>query len=148
MTRYVTLTFLLVFQVVSLHAQTAPEEANLFTIIVFESPDDFESRTDSDRAQAYWQAFASYGMQLAEAGILRGGSALEHEGAARTVRIKNGQTVIQEALFGHQPEKVGGYFIIEVPDLETAVSWASKCPSAASGVVEVRKHIPNNQMQM
>jgi hypothetical protein len=35
-------------------------------------------------------------------------------------------------------EQLGGYFMIDVPDLDAALSWAARCPAASHGTVEVR----------
>jgi hypothetical protein len=46
--------------------------------------------------------------------------------------------------YADSKEQIGGYYLIDVPDLDAAISWASRCPAAGHGVVEVR---PVWQMQ-
>jgi hypothetical protein len=35
-------------------------------------------------------------------------------------------------------EQLGGYYMIEAPDMDAALSWAARCPAAGNGTVEVR----------
>ena len=57
---------------------------------------------------------------------------------ATTVRVKNGKTEVLDGPYADTKEQLGGYFLIDVPDLDAALSWASKCPGAATGTMEVR----------
>jgi hypothetical protein len=45
---------------------------------------------------------------------------------------------VQDGPFSASKEQIGGYYVIEVPDLDAALDWAAKCPAAQAGVVEVR----------
>jgi hypothetical protein len=58
--------------------------------------------------------------------------------AATTVRAVNGQTKVLDGPYAETKEQLGGFYMIDVPDLDSALSWASRCPSASSGVIEVR----------
>jgi len=40
--------------------------------------------------------------------------------------------------YAEAKEQLGGYYMIDVPDLDSALSWATRCPGASMGVVEVR----------
>jgi len=54
------------------------------------------------------------------------------------VRPVNGKTQVLDGPFADTKEQLGGYYLIEVPDLDAALSWAAKCPAASHGSVEVR----------
>jgi hypothetical protein len=67
-----------------------------------------------------------------------GGAGLKATTAATTVRSANGATTIHDGPFAETKEQLGGYYLIDVPDLDAALSWASRCPGARYGTVEVR----------
>jgi hypothetical protein len=57
---------------------------------------------------------------------------------ATTVRVANGKTQVLNGPYAETKEQLGGYFLIDVPDLDAALSWAARCPAASHGTVEVR----------
>ena len=83
-------------------------------------------------------AFAAYTKALTEAGLMRGGAALQPSTAATTVRVRDGQTWVLDGPFADTKEQLGGYYLIDAPDLDTALEWAARCPAAAFGAMEVR----------
>ena len=58
------------------------------------------------------------------------------------MRVVDGKRRVQDGPFADTKEQLGGFFVIDVPDLDTALSWAARCPAAASGAVEVRPNLP------
>lgn len=108
-----------------------------YTILIYESPAALASRTSS-AADAYWTAYDIFAGELAKAGVLRGGSALD-ESTRTTVR---GSGTADEAVRG---ARLGGYFVIAAPGRATAEAWARKAPPRAIAV-EVRPHRANPHM--
>lgn len=94
----------------------------------FESPD-FEE---------YMGAWAAYSAALAEAGALVSGEALQGTEVATTVKIRDGQRVVTDGPFIESKEVIGGYYVIDVANLDEALDWAAKIPNAHFGTVEVR----------
>ncbi len=113
-----------------------------YTLLMTESEDDFAARTDPARADAYWGGWTAYVAAIYEAGIVQSGAALQPPTTATTVRIRGGSTEVQDGPFADVKEHLGGLFVIEVPDLDTALEWAARCPSASTGSVEVRPVLP------
>ena len=64
--------------------------------------------------------------------------ALKPTDTATTVRIRDGKTLPTDGPFAETKEQLGGYYLVDAPDLDTAIRWAAKCPSAPSGSIEVR----------
>ena len=93
------------------------------------------SKADSDKSLA---AYGAYGEALKKGGVIVGGNRLKPTETATTVRTANGKTQILNGPYAETKEQLGGYFMIEAPDLDTAISWASRCPGASHGTVEVR----------
>src|SRR5262249_39784759 len=83
-------------------------------------------------------AYNAYTEALKKADVLRGATRLGPSSAATTVRVTDGKSQVLDGPYPDSKEQLGGYFLIEVPDLDAAISWASRCPGASHGVVEVR----------
>ena len=83
-------------------------------------------------------AYQAYIEALTKAGAFRATSRLASASDATTVRIENGKPQVLDGPFVDSKEQIGGFFIIDVPDLDAALSWAARCPAASHGVVEVR----------
>ena len=58
--------------------------------------------------------------------------------SAKTVEATDGEPVVVDGPFVEAPEYVGGFWVIEAPDLDAALSWAARCPGAGHGAIEVR----------
>jgi len=69
---------------------------------------------------------------------MRGGNALEPIETATTVQVRDGETILTDGPFAETKEILGGYYLIDVPDLDAALGWAAKMPNIAYGKVEVR----------
>jgi len=83
-------------------------------------------------------AYRAYTEALTKAGALMGSNRLQPTSAATTVRLANGKPQVLDGPYADSKEQLGGYFLIEAPDLDAAISWASRCPAAGHGAVEVR----------
>jgi hypothetical protein len=81
---------------------------------------------------------AAYAEAMRKAGIYVTGDRLRAGASATTVRVAGGKTHVVDGPYAEAKELLGGFHIIDVPDLESALAWAARCPSAARGVVEVR----------
>jgi len=84
------------------------------------------------------RAFQEYAKALDEAGALLGAEVLQPSSATTTVSLAGGELVVQDGPFADSKEQLGGTFIIEVPDLDAAIDWAGRAPSAAWGHIEIR----------
>jgi hypothetical protein len=93
--------------------------------------------TPQDR-EATMTAFMAYTRALREAGVLLGGNALQPSNTATIVRVRDGKTQVLDGPFADTKEQLGGYYLIDVPDLDAALAWAARCPGAAFGTIEVR----------
>ena len=93
------------------------------------------SKADIDKMMP---AYSSYTEAMQKAGILRGGERLRPSATATTVRVKNGKTEVLTGPYAESKEQLAGYYVIDVPDLDTALSWAARCPGASAGTMEVR----------
>ncbi len=83
-------------------------------------------------------AYVAYAEALAQAGALKSSNPLQNSSTATTIRIADGKQLVLDGPYADTKEQLGGYFLIDVPDLDAALSWAARCPAASHGVVEVR----------
>ena len=84
------------------------------------------------------RAFQIYAEALEEAGVLRSAEVLQQSSASTTVSRSTGELIVQDGPFADSKEQLGGVFVIEVKDLDAALDWAGRAPSAAWGHVEIR----------
>lgn len=84
---------------------------------------------------AQHEAFAA---ELVEKGLMRGGAGLKTAATATTVRKAAGQYALHDGPFAESKEQLGGFYLIEVPDLDAALAWARRIPLSGDGSVEVR----------
>ena len=96
-----------------------------------------ENLPDAGR-EAETPRWIEYTEALRAAGVMRGGDALQPVETATTVRVRDGETLVTDGPFAETKEVLGGYYTIEVPDLDEALKWAARIPSAPRGSVEVR----------
>jgi hypothetical protein len=87
-------------------------------------------------------AYMAYTEALKKAGVYKRSNRLQPSSVATTVRNVNGKSQVLDGPYADSKEQLGGYFAIDVPDLDAAISWASRCPAAGHGVVEIRPFWP------
>ncbi|MEP6917511.1 MAG: YciI family protein [Acidobacteriota bacterium] len=112
-----------------------------YTILIYQSPSDFAARTDPKKREAFWGSFMPYMQALNAAGIVVAGAGLEPPETATTVRMRDGDRQVQDGPYADPKEQLGGFFLIDVPDLDVALDWAARCPAGAA--VEVRPNMPS-----
>ncbi len=98
---------------------------------------------DEKQLKAAYGEYMSYTQDLIKAGVLKGGSELKPVSTATTVRVRGGKVLTTDGPFAETKEQLGGYYLVEVANLDEAVHWASKCPGATHGTCEVRPLNPS-----
>ena len=83
-------------------------------------------------------AYRAYIEAMKKTGAWVASSRLRPTSEATTVRISNGKKSVLNGPFAETKEQLGGFLLIEAPDLDAALSWAARCPGAAHGSIEVR----------
>ena len=83
-------------------------------------------------------AYGAYTEAVKKAGIHVDSNRLRPASAGTTVRVRNGKTEVLDGPYAETKEQLGGYYMIDVPDLDAALSWAARCPGASHGIMEVR----------
>lgn len=104
-------------------------------LIYGEEPATQPSQEESDAVMAEWW---QYDAAIKDSGVHLDGIALQPSQTATTVRLKGDERVVTDGPFAETREVLGGYYLIDVPDLDTALDWAARCPGAKYGSMEVR----------
>ncbi|UDL87134.1 YciI family protein [Mesorhizobium sp. PAMC28654] len=83
-------------------------------------------------------AYGAYTEAMKKAGVFVAGERLRFTSTATSVRVAGGKTNVIDGPYADTKEQLGGYYMIEVPDMDAAISWAARCPGAGTGTMEVR----------
>ncbi|HSL74852.1 MAG TPA: YciI family protein [Ilumatobacteraceae bacterium] len=108
-----------------------------YMLILTSDPAD-EPSPDSDAFGPYMAEWAAYTEALVAAGAMVAGEALHDADTASTVRVRDGQRIVTDGPYIETKEVIGGYYVIDVADLDEALDWAARIPNAHFGTVEVR----------
>ncbi len=91
-----------------------------------------------EELQAVQSTWYAYLQDIQAAGVLVANSGLLPVSNATTVRIRDGQTLTTDGPFAETHEQLGGYSVLDCKDLDEAISWATKIPTAKYGSIEIR----------
>jgi hypothetical protein len=108
-----------------------------YMLLLASNPTD-EPAPGSDAFGPYMAEWAAYSQALAEAGALVAGEALQGVDTASTVQVRDGKRIVTDGPFIESKEVIGGYYVIDVADLDEALEWAARIPNAHFGTIEVR----------
>jgi hypothetical protein len=108
-----------------------------YLLLLYSNEASWSKLTPAEQEQGV-AAYGAYTEALKKAGVLRGANRLQPISTATTVRIVDGKSQVLDGPYVDSKEQLGGYYVIDVPDLDAALSWAARCPGAGHGVVEVR----------
>jgi hypothetical protein len=108
-----------------------------YLLLIYGNEAAMEAATDANNGKML-AAYGAYSEAMVKAGVMVGGNRLRPTSAATTVRAPGGKTQVLDGPYAETKEQLGGYYLIDVPDLDAALSWAERCPGAATGTIEVR----------
>ena len=108
-----------------------------YLVMIYASEAEENKMTAEDTGQML-QAYGAYMQALSAAGVLKASNRLRPTTDAASVRVRNGKTEVLNGPFAETREQLGGFVLIDVPDLDAALSWAARCPSSSMGTIEVR----------
>jgi hypothetical protein len=91
-----------------------------------------------DERHALYELWDAYAKDLGDRGVMRAGDELSPTTSATTVKETGGQILVTDGPFAETKEQLGGYFIVEVDDLDTAIELAKAMPAIHGGSVEIR----------
>lgn len=108
-----------------------------YLLMIYSEENRWNQMTDGERQQGV-AAYKAYTEALQKAQALVGANRLQHTNTATTVRLVDARPQVLDGPYSETKEQLAGYYLIDVPNLDAAISWASRCPGAAHGTIEVR----------
>ena len=97
-----------------------------------------ETEATPAEQEAVMEAYFAFTREVRDAGVMLGGEALQPTTTATTVRVREGKTLTADGPFAETKEQLGGYYMLECPNLDEAIEWAAKIPGASYGAIEIR----------
>ncbi len=91
-----------------------------------------------DFSEATMKAYNDFWDHVTAKGVLKAGEALHPPSTATTVRVRDGNTVMTDGPFAETKEILGGFYVVDVADLDEALGYAAMIPGAKTGSIEVR----------
>lgn len=107
-----------------------------------ETAKEWGKHKDPAQREAYFGNWGAFIGELAQSGVMVSGEGLLPPDTATTLRVENGSRKVSDGPFAETKETLGGFVIIDVPDLDTAIDWAAKVPCVTAGSVEIRPVLP------
>ena len=109
-----------------------------YMLLFNETPNEMNKRNEPTQAEAYWGGWNAYMGAIAQGGVMVSGNGLQPPDVTTTLRVENGKRHVVDGPFVDTKEILGGYVIVDVPDLDSALEWASRAPCVNAGSVEIR----------
>lgn len=91
-----------------------------------------------EEGNAIMAAYYAYGDAATAAGVHLSSEALHPASTAKTVRVRNGKTLVTDGPFAETKEQLGGFYALQCQDLDEAILWAGKCPGSQFAPIEIR----------
>ena len=108
-----------------------------YLLLIYMDESTLASMSESD-LQADMAKWWEYDSAIKAAGASPGGEALQPTSTATTVRDGGGKPLVTDGPFAETKEQLGGYYVLDVENLDAAIEWAHRCPSMNYGSVELR----------
>ena len=108
-----------------------------YMLLIYGDQNGWQSRTEEENNQLM-QDYYQFTEDLQKSGSMVAGDALEPTQTATTVRVRNDETLTTDGPFAETREQLGGYYLVEAKDLDTAIGIAARIPGAKTGSIEVR----------
>lgn len=108
-----------------------------YMLLLYVDAGGLDKLTPEDQKQVV-AAYAAFTEALKKADAFQASGRLQPATTATTVKVANSKTQVLNGPYIETKEELGGYYLIDVADLDAALSWAARCPTASHGTVEVR----------
>ena len=108
-----------------------------YMLLIYSNEAD-EPKPGSAEMEPHMQGYFSFTEEVRTAGKLVAGDALHPVASATTVRVRGESTETTDGPFAETKEQLGGYYLLDCEDLDEAIAYAAKIPSAKLGSIEIR----------
>lgn len=108
-----------------------------YMLLLYSDFSSFQKLTPEEQKKGYG-AYQAFTEALRKSGVYQASGRLRPTSDATTVRVSNDKTQVLNGPYVETKEQLAGYYLIDVPDLDAAISWGARCPGASHGTVEIR----------
>ena len=108
-----------------------------YLLLIYRNEAHLGTMTAADRKQLMAD-YGAFTQSIVQSGHFKAGDGLQPTTTATTVRVRDGKTLTTDGPFAETREQLGGYYLVEAKDLDTALGIAARIPGAKTGSVEVR----------
>src|ERR1700744_78465 len=108
-----------------------------YLLLIYRS-DELYGRMSADDRKKLSADYGPYTQSIIQSGHFKAGDGLQPVSTATTVRIRDGKILTTDGPFAETREQLGGYYLVEAKDLDTAIGIAARIPGAKSGSIEIR----------
>jgi hypothetical protein len=107
-----------------------------YALLIYAAPEARQPYQVAD--DGVFESWVAYTQALKDSGALVGAEQLQEVGTATTVRLRGGERLLTDGPFIETKEHLLGFYLVDVPDLDTALDWAARMPLVRFGTIEVR----------
>src|SRR5712671_1892780 len=108
-----------------------------YLLMIYQNEAEY-GKIDAATGKKMMEEYGAFTQSIIQSGNFKAGDALQPTTTATTVRVRDGKTLTTDGPFAETREQLGGYYLIEAKDLDTALGIAARIPGARDGSIEVR----------
>ncbi|HEY4132877.1 MAG TPA: YciI family protein [Gemmatimonadaceae bacterium] len=112
-----------------------------YLLLIYENEQNWADRSEND-SKALMGEYGAFTQSIAQSGHYKGGNPLKPTNTAKTVRVRAGKRQTTDGPFAETREQLGGYYLVDAPTIDEAVTLAERIPAARTGSIEVRPIMP------
>ena len=107
-------------------------------LLLMYAAESIDSKFSKEELQTATKTWAEFRKEMSASGVLVSSGGVPDVANVTTVRVRNDKTLITDGPFAETHEQLGGYFVVDCKDLDEAIHWAGKIPTAKYGSIEIR----------
>lgn len=108
-----------------------------YLLLLYEDDAKFETMPEGEH-KGLIAEYKALMKEMQDAGVFLAAGRLRPVTTATSVRVRGGKSMVTDGPFAETKEQLGGFILIEVADLDEALAWAARAPTARVGTIEVR----------
>ena len=108
-----------------------------YMLLIYDNEKNWQGASKAAQGEMMTE-YRKFTNEIKESGNFLGGEALQPIATATTVRVREGKRLQTDGPFAETKEQLGGYYLLEAANLDEALEWAARVPSARHGAIEVR----------
>ena len=108
-----------------------------YLLMIYQNEAEY-AKIDAATGQKKLSEYQTFTQSIIQSGNFKAGDRLQPTTTATTVRVRDGKTLTTDGPFAETREQLGGYYIVDAKDLDSAIAIAARIPGARAGSIEVR----------